>query len=261
MLFEEERKQKIADYVFEHKRASVQELTAYFNVSESTIRRDLKGLEEAKLLRRTHGGAVANGDDNAEPPFEDREDRYRSQKEAIARVAASIIREGDIVLLDSGTTTYYLAKRLKTFNKLTVVTNSLKVAQELAGHKGIELVLSGGTVREETLAMVGPLAQHAIGSVRVNKVFLAANGIDPHAGITTPNMIEAAVKRQMIQFAGQVVLLADHSKYGTISYAKVADLSEIDQCIMDDGISQAAVKEMESAGIDVTLTSAGSEEA
>lgn len=260
MLFEEERKQQITDYVHVHKRASVQELSAHLEVSESTIRRDLKALEEEKLLQRTHGGAVAFRDENAEPSFTEKEDRFRAQKEAIAQAAVSLIQEGDIILLDSGTTTYYLAKLLKSFSKLTVVTNSLVAAQELSGLSGISLVLTGGMLRQETLAMVGPLAEQAIASIRVNKAFMAINFLDPDAGLTTPNMIEAAVKRQMIRSAAHVVLLADHSKYGTVSFAKVADLSEIDQCIMDDGITPDALKKLESAGIDVTITSVGKRE-
>lgn len=261
MLFEEERKQKIVDYIQTYKRASVQELAQSFGVSESTVRRDLKGLEEAGELRRTHGGAVAFRDDNAEPPFSEKEDRYRAQKEAVAKAAVATVRDGDSLLLDSGTTTFYVAKLLKGFSRLTVVTNSLMAAEELAGRKEIELILTGGILRQETLAMVGPLAEKAIAAIRVNKAFMATNGLDINAGLTTPNMVEAAVKKQMILSAAHVTLLADHSKFGTVSFAKVADLSEIDQVIVDDGLSSGAARQLEEAGIDVTRTRAGSDEA
>lgn len=253
MLFEEERKQKIADYVQSHERASVQELAQVFQVSESTVRRDLKDLEEAKQLRRTHGGAVALQQDNRELPFIEKEDYFRSQKEHIAQAAAAMIEEGDTVLLDSGSTTFYLAKLLKSFKQLTVVTNSIMVAQELANLSHIELILTGGKLRNETLAMVGPVAERMLDMVRVDKVFLAINGLDAENGLTTPSMLEAEMKRKMIRAGKRVVLLADHSKFGRIAFARVADLSQIHHLITDAGIPAQALPELEEAGIEVTV--------
>ena len=191
--------------------------------------------------------------DNSEPPFIEKEDRYRLQKESIAKAAALMIQEGDTLVLDSGTTTYYLAKELKAFNQLTVVTNSVMIMQELSLHKGVDLVLTGGALRHETLAMVGPLTEQALQAVHVDKAFIAINGLDPDIGLTTPNMLEAAAKRSMLRAAKQVVLLADHSKYGKVSFAKVAELSEIDHYLTDDGISETALKAMEAAGVSVTV--------
>ena len=164
--------------------------------------------------------------DNSEPPFIEKEDRYRLQKESIAKAAALIVQEGDTLVLDSGSTTYYLAKELKAFNRLTVVTNSVMIMQELSLHKGVDLVLTGGALRHETLAMVGPLTEQALQSVHVDKAFIAINGLDPDIGLTTPNMLEAAAKRSMLRAAKQVVLLADHSKYGKVSFAKVAEVGD-----------------------------------
>jgi DeoR family fructose operon transcriptional repressor len=257
ILFEEERQQKIAEYVQTRERASVLELAQHFQVSESTVRRDLKILEEESKLRRTHGGAVAFVSDNSEPTFVEKEDRYRLQKELIAKEAASMVREGDSILLDSGTTTYYLAKELKTFKNLTVVTNSVAVAQELSANTGIDLILTGGTLRHETLAMVGPLAEKALESVHVDKAFVAINGLDPVIGLTTPNMLEASTKMAFFRSTKQVILLMDHTKYGRVSFAKVAALSEIDQILTDDGISDNALKELESAGVTVTVVQTG----
>lgn len=257
ILFEEERQQKIAEYVQTRERASVLELAQRFQVSESTVRRDLKILEEESKLRRTHGGAVAFVSDNSEPTFVEKEDRYRLQKELIAKEAASMVREGDSIILDSGTTTYYLAKELKTFKNLTVVTNSVAVAQELSANTGIDLILTGGTLRHETLAMVGPLAEKALESVHVDKAFVAINGLDPVIGLTTPNMLEASTKKAFFRSTKQVILLMDHSKYGRVSFAKVAALSEIDQLLIDDGISDKALKDLDSAGVTVTVVQTG----
>ena len=154
-------------------RALVPELAELFQVSESTVRRDLRDLEEAKQLRRTHGGAVAIQQDSAEPSFVEKEDRYRTQKEDVAQKALSFIEEGDTIFLDSGTTTYYMSKHLKYFQQLTVVTNSNMVAEELKQVKHINLLLTGGTLRHETQAMVGPVADRTIGSIRVDQAVLS----------------------------------------------------------------------------------------
>lgn len=253
MLFEEERKREMAHYIQSKGRALVPELAERFQVSESTVRRDLRDLEEAKQLRRTHGGAVAIEQDTVEPTFMEKEDRYRTQKEEIARCALSFIEDGDTIFLDSGTTTYYLAKHLKDFQELTVVTNSNMVAEELKQVKHIQLLLTGGALRHETQALVGPLANRSIGAIRVSKLFLAINGVDSVAGLTTPNLIEAETKRCMIHASKQIILVADHSKFGQVSFAKVADLSEIHHCIVDLGVTEQAISDMEAEGIKVTI--------
>lgn len=252
-MFEEERKQKIFNYVQVNERASVQELALHFGVSESTVRRDLKDLEEGGHLRRTHGGAVAIQSDNSEPPFIEKEDRFRLQKEAIAKAAAALIQEEDTVLLDAGSTTYYLAKELKGFSRLTVITNSVVVAQELGHLPNISLVLTGGAVRPETLAMVGPVAERTLEMVRVNKTFLAINGLDPSHGLTTPTLGEAEMKRKMIQVGKQVILLADHSKYAKVSFAKVADIKDVHLLVTDSQFPAMGLSQLEEAGVEVQI--------
>lgn len=250
-MYGEERKSIILDYVQQHSRASVQELSQYLQVSESTIRRDLKELEEAKLLNRTHGGAISLQGVNFEPTYQEKEDKFRLEKEAIARKAAEFIEEGDTILLDSGTTTFHLVQELKSFSRLTVVTNSLILAQELQGVPGIDVMVIGGSLRQETLALVGPIAEQALERVRVDKAFIATNGIDLTEGLTTPNIIEAATKTKMIKAAKQVILLADHSKVEKITFARFAELTEIDKYIIDDGVSEGIVKEIKKMGIEI----------
>jgi DeoR family fructose operon transcriptional repressor len=259
MLFEEERKRKIAEYVHEKGRASVQELAGHYQVSDSTVRRDLKDLEEQGLLLRTHGGAVVvqQEDDNREPSFVEKEDRFQQQKLEIAKAALTFVRDGDTIMLDSGTTTYHLAKLLKSFQKLTVVTNSVMVAQELANEKTIELLLTGGTLRPETLAMVGPFAESTLASVRFDKLFLATNGFDEQNGLTTPNMLEAATKKRMIASAQNVILLADQSKFGKVSFARFGGAEDITTLITDSGAPKDKVRAFEDAGISVVLAGPG----
>lgn len=252
-MFEEERKRKITDQVQEQGKVTVAELAEAFQVSESTIRRDLRELEEAGRIYRTHGGAMALQQDAGEPSFVEKEDRFRAQKEAIALKALALIEEGDTIFLDSGTTTYCLAKLLKTFSRLTVVTNSPMIVQELNQCKNIHLILIGGILRHNTQAVVGAYADRMIRSLHCDKLFLAINGIDREYGLTTPNVEEAETKRQMVQAARQVILLADHSKYGKITLAKVADLADIHQFIVNRAISPKAVEELQSEGIRVIL--------
>lgn len=253
MLYGEERKAHILAYVQRHHRASVQELSQRFGVSESTIRRDLKELEEANLLRRTHGGALALRGVAFEPTFGEKEDQFRREKEAIAAAAATLIEDGDTILLDSGTTVYHMVRHLVRFSRLTVVTNSLVFARELLDHPGIELVVVGGILRHNTLALVGPLAEQALDGLRVDKAFMATNGLDIREGLTTPNLLEAATKRKMIRSAKQVYLLADHSKIGNVAFAKFADITELDTCILDDGAPEGFVTELRERGVDVIL--------
>lgn len=253
MLFEEERKHKMVQYLQENHRASVQELGEAFGVSDSTVRRDLKELEDARRLKRTHGGAVSLQSVNFEPNMVDKEDSFREEKERIAKRAVEMIHQGDTILLDSGTTTLPLAKELKHMSGIRVITNSVIVLSELRDCRNIELSIIGGLLRPDTLAFVGPIAERSLDMVRVDKAFIATNGLDLKEGVTTPNLTEAAIKRKMIDIAKQVILLADHSKIGNIAYAKFADVSEIDHCIMDDGVPLHIIHQLKKLGIGVTI--------
>lgn len=252
-MYSEERKLIILEYIQQYSRASVQELSEHLQVSESTIRRDLKELEEAKLLSRTHGGAISLQGVNFEPTYREKEDKFRREKEAIARKAVELIEEGETILVDSGTTTFHLVQELKSFSRLTVVTNSLILAQELQGVPGIDVLVTGGTLRRETLALVGPIAEQALDMVRVDKAFIATNGLDLRAGLTTPNLVEASMKAKMIKTAEQVILLADSSKIGKVTFAKFAKLTEIQKCVIDNEITDRIANEMRKIGIDVYL--------
>ncbi|WP_411345890.1 DeoR/GlpR family DNA-binding transcription regulator [Paenibacillus sp. WLX1005] len=253
MLFEQERKHKLVEYLQHNHRASVQELGEMFQVSDSTVRRDLKELEDARLLKRTHGGAVSLQSVNFEPNMVDKEDSYREEKERIARRAAEMVNQGDTILLDSGTTTLPLARELRNRSGIRVITNSVIVLGELKDCRNIELSIIGGLLRPDTQAFVGPMAERLLDMVRVDKAFMATNGLDMREGITTPNLTEAAIKRKMIDIAKQVVLLADHSKIGGIAYAKFADLNDIDYCITDGGVPVSTIQQFRKLGLDMII--------
>lgn len=253
MLFEEERKQRIVLFVEKNARASVQELSQELGVSESTVRRDLKELEEAKLLKRTHGGAVSLQSVNFEATYLDKEDRLLEEKQRIAQKAVEMIQEGDAILLDAGTTTLQIAKALKSFSNIKVITNSIMALNELKDCRNIEVSITGGMLRPDTMAFVGPMTERSLEMVRVDKTFLGTNGLDIREGITTPNMLEASTKRKMIAVAKQVILVADHSKMGQVSFSKVAEVTDMDHCILDSGVSDKFIRELTQMGVEITL--------
>ncbi|MGD6819123.1 DeoR/GlpR family DNA-binding transcription regulator [Metabacillus sp. 113a] len=253
-MFSEERKAKIIDFISNYSRASVQDLSDYLKVSESTIRRDLKELQQSNQIQRTHGGAVSLNNVNFEPTIMAKEIEYVDEKIAIAKKAVEWIEEGDTILLDAGTTTQPIFKELKSFKKLTIVTNSILFLRDFSPAPGIEMIFLGGSLRNETLASVGPFAEQNLGMIRVDKAFVAINGIHVTEGLTTPNLIEARIKKLMIQNAQKVILLSDSSKAGKISFAKVADLKEINTFITDSHLDPELKASMEEMGIEVCLT-------
>jgi DeoR family fructose operon transcriptional repressor len=253
MLFEDERKFQIIQYLQKNQRASVPELGQLFNVSESTIRRDLKELEDAKLLKRTHGGAVSLQSANLEPGIQEKTDYFRNEKEKIAQKAYQLISAGDTILLDSGTTTLLLARELHAISDVRVITNSLLVLNELKDCRNVEISLVGGILRPETMAFVGPMTERSLDMITVDKVFLGTNGIDILKGITTPNLIEAATKSKMISIGNEIILLADHSKIGKISYAKVANVERIDTFIVDDQAPEEFTSQLKKLGVGITI--------
>jgi DeoR family fructose operon transcriptional repressor len=253
MLYEDERKKEITEYVQKNLRASVQELVSVFNVSESTIRRDLKDLEGDGVLKRTHGGAVFLETVNFEPNYKEKEIKFCNEKRNIAKKAASFIEDGDTILLDAGTTTLYLATELKRFSRLTIVTNSVVIANEVYGISGIEVFIIGGQLRQNTMALVGPLAQEYLDMLHVDKTFLGANGLTFKEGITTPNVLEAETKKKMISISDQTILLIDHSKIGRISFSKICGIQDIDKIVVDSDVPDHFIKEAEKSGVDIYI--------
>ncbi|MDI9258618.1 DeoR/GlpR family DNA-binding transcription regulator [Alicyclobacillus sendaiensis] len=230
-VFADERKARIAQHVLAHQRATVSELAQMFQASESTIRRDLQELEEQGVLRRTHGGAVAKEIAAFEPTWSEKRIQNQEAKMHIAALALELVRPGQVVLLDAGTTTYELARQWR-HEGVTVVTNSLDIASELRSRRELELVLLGGQFRAKTGAFVGPFAERMLDELHVDIAFLGANGVD-FRGFTTPNLQEAAVKRAMVRCADRAVLVADRTKLDQIAFVRVATWDEIDTWISD----------------------------
>ena len=248
-----ERRRQILDVLATDARAEVPALALRFGVSESTIRRDLQVLSQDGAVERTRGGAVPSS--RFEPSFREKETANRAQKVAIARAAANLVQAGQTVFLDAGTSTLELARVLRTRTDVTVATNSIPIAVELAQH--LRLIITGGQVKEQTLAMVGPLAERAIEQMHVDIAFLGMNGVAAGAGLTTPTWEEAATKARMIAAGRTAVVLADSSKLGAVSFARVAGLDEVDLLVTDDGAPAGEVEAIQAAGLRVRAVPAG----
>ncbi|WP_076347287.1 DeoR/GlpR family DNA-binding transcription regulator [Alicyclobacillus vulcanalis] len=246
-----ERQRAILHYLNERGSIRVKELSRMFSVTEETVRRDLHILEMEGKLRRSHGGAVRIDDDTpAETSYLIRESEHVPEKMAIARAAIGYVEQGDSIILDASSTALHVANALPNM-PLTVLTNSLKVALELASKDKIEVISTGGILRASSLSYVGPMAEEAIGRFHVNKAFLSCKGVHVEHGFTESNALQALVKRKMVEIADMLILLADHSKMQARDFTKVGDVDEIDLLITDEKTSEDDVRAFEQAGVRV----------
>ncbi|MEU0570007.1 DeoR/GlpR family DNA-binding transcription regulator [Nonomuraea sp. NPDC005983] len=240
-----QRQQAILELVRLNGGIRVVELVRAFGVSDITIRRDLETLAERGLLAKVHGGATvvdpAGIGSTDEPGFTAKSGHQQEEKRAIARRAASMVRPGTAVALSAGTTTWTLAHQLVTVPGLTVVTNSVRIADvfQHAGRPDQTVVLTGG-VRTPSDALVGPVAVAAIRLLNVDVLFLGVHGMTARAGFTTPNMMEAETDRALVEAAGRLVVPADHTKWGTVGISTIARFAEADVVISDSGLPESA---------------------
>jgi Transcriptional regulators of sugar metabolism len=251
-MFSEERQQKISELLKEKSSLRVSALAEIFNVSESTIRRDLQEMEEKGLLTRTHGGAVGVQGTSFEPSFKEKEVEEREEKVIIAKIAASIIKDGDTIILDSGTTTLEIAKHIEA-NKVTVITNSIDIAEVLSGNKKIDLIVTGGSMRVTTRAMVGHITENILKNFRVDKAFIGANGISIEEGITTPNFTEAQTKKAMMNVANKVIIAADSSKFNKVCFSVISPIRAVSSIITSGDLDKEILKDFEDAGVEIIL--------
>ncbi|WKX68695.1 DeoR/GlpR family DNA-binding transcription regulator [Streptomyces sp. XD-27] len=250
-MYAAERQQEILRLARESGRVDVLSLAEEFQVTAETVRRDLKALDRAGLVRRVHGGAIPAGRLDFEPDLAERDAVAAEEKDRIAQAALAELPTDGSVILDAGTTAARLAAAIPVESTLTVVTHALPVAARLADHPGITLHLVGGRVRHRTRAAVDAWALRAYGEINADVVFLATNGFSPDGGLTTPDLAEAAVKRAAIAAARRVVLLADSRKFGKEHFARFGDLSEVDLLITDTGLSPDDALAIERQGTEV----------
>ena len=252
-MYAEERQQQILDRARAAGRVEVNTLAEALDVTPETVRRDLTILERHGVLRRVHGGAIPVERLGFEPGVELRSERMVSEKERIAKAALPHLPDEGTVLLDAGTTTMRLAERLPQDHELTIVTNSLGIAAQVAQHQNLSLYLLGGRVRGRTLAAVGSWVTNALQDVFVDVAFIGTNGLSAERGLTTPDQSEAAAKRAMITASRRSIVLADHTKMGVDHFSRFADLADIAAIITDDGLDPETAAEIEAMGPEVVL--------
>jgi len=252
-VFAEERQEYIARIVEEHGRARVADLATRFEVSRVTIRKDLAALEGQRRLVRTHGGAVAIGR-GAERAFDVRERIQRAEKDAIGREAAAMVVDGESVALDASTTALALARHLKergSWLHLTVITNGLRIASELAGHPGMTVAMPAGFVRWEALSLVGPLGAGLFEKVNIQRAFMGAAGFAIDAGLSDATEEEAQIKRLMVESATEVVGLVDHTKWGRTAFATFCRTADLTAVVTDRDAPTAMIQELRRSGVEV----------
>ena len=254
--FARERQLRIARVVEEHGRARVADLAAQFGVSAVTIRKDLARLEHERRLIRAHGGAVAMGRARPESAFEIRERLQQDEKSWIATATVPVIHDGEAVVLDASTTALYVARALKErggWTHLTIVTNGLRIASELAGYPGVSVLMLGGWVRHEAFSLVGGLGDGVFRRINVQKAIVGAAGFTIGSGLSDATEEEAQIKRAMVGAAREVFAIIDHTKWGRASFATFCRTERITCVISDTGAPPEMVAELRSSGIDVRL--------
>lgn len=261
-LFVEERKMRIVEYIGARRKATVAELCRQFAVSSATIRNDLRDLESGGLLIRTHGGAMVRTKTGLEPDMSLRKVQHLEEKQRIARSALRLVENGDTLVLDTGTTTYELARLLGERNDLTVVTNDLPIALLLEELESVRVVLVGGMLRRKFHCTVASNSSgvKALSDLAVDKAFMGANGFSLDRGASTPDLNHSETKKLMVSIAARVILLFDSSKMSHNSFAIFAPLDHIDT-IVTDSMNGEEKRQLEEGGIDVVLAgpSSGSE--
>ena len=253
MLMNAERRQQIAQFIRQRKRATVAELSEQFGVSEATIRRDLEHLDSAGVIRRTHGGAIAVERATPEPPVVLRMAECQEEKARIGRAAADLIRDGETIFLGSGTTTLEVARNLSHKKGLTVITNALNIAQQLAGQEHITVIVAGGLLRHSELSMIGHLTEQMLRELRADKVIMGMRAISIEDGLTNDYLPETMTDRAIIQFAAEVILVADHTKFGKVATAFVAPVTAVHKIVTDDKAPRPLVAELQRMGIEVIV--------
>jgi DeoR family fructose operon transcriptional repressor len=252
-LFAEERKERILELLEENSKILVPELSEMFEVSQVTIRGYLRDLEHDGKLRRTHGGAIPVGKSGDEQDSSHKAVANIAEKQRIAQAAAAMIEDGDVVALDTGTTTLELARALSPKKRLTVVTNDLKIASFMEDSSDAIIMLIGGTIRRGFHCTTGPMSIAAFKDINADTVFVAANGFSLEHGFSTPNADHAEMKKVLMGMASRCIMLMDSSKIGKVSFISFASLRDIDKLITDSGIGRRVTEAIEAQSENLEL--------
>ncbi|MBC5659674.1 DeoR/GlpR transcriptional regulator [Anaerosacchariphilus sp. NSJ-68] len=244
-----ERKNEILSILQKEQRVLVSELSKRYDVTDETIRRDLEKLEQEGFVKRTYGGAVLNKNHDVDMPLRIREKTNRDEKQIIAGLVRSLVEEGDRIMLDASSTSLMIAKELKEMKKLIVITNSVEVLIELAGHDGIQVISTGGNLNETSLSLVGNAAQKVLNGYHVDKAVFSCKGLDMEAGMTDSNELDSDIKNAMSACADTAILAVDSSKFDKVSFVKTMQLKSGDILVTDRAPSRDWKTYLEEKGI------------
>ena len=249
------RRIKIIEQLKANGKVDVKELSNALGVTGVTIRNDLEQLEKKNILIRARGGAIKieQNNHNEDYPLSDKQKKNLSEKREIGRKASELIANGNTIILDSGSTIHELAKNLKNFDDLTVITNALNVATLLAEYKNVNVIVPGGSLKKNSLSLFGIIAEKGFKDFFCDKLFLGVDGFDLDFGISTPSPEEAHLNQIMIEISKEVIVLADSSKFARRGFAFIAPINKINTLITDKGILPEQKKKLENMGVRVLI--------
>ena len=252
-LFLQERQEQILKLLKKEHKVMVPYLCECFSVSPATIRSDLNEMESRGLLVRTHGGAIMNTKTGQEKNTDQKIELNKAEKQLIGHAAAEMVQDGDIIGVDTGTTTMAFVQAIMKKRKLTIVTNDLEIASTLEAQSDATVVFLGGILRRGFHCTIGPMAIAGMKGIRIDKCFMATNGLTPELGLSTPDLNHVEIKKNMMAIASQVIVLCDSSKIGTNSFCQVAPIQSIDVVITDKGVDPKMVQALEDLEIVVKV--------
>jgi len=252
-LIPAQRRERIQKYLETHKIARTVDLYKMLETSEATVWRDLEWLERKGIIERTHGGAMLSQRITLEPEYQQRAQKYPEEKRSIGALAASLIEDGDIVFINSGTTTTQVIRQIRYDADITVFTNNLHAALDM-GEPGFHHYMIGGEFQPRSLSLAGRFAIENLKQVYASKTIIGVDGISVKHGCTVPSNAEAEIVRLMIEHTkGQVIIAADHSKWGMVSNFQVASLDEIDKLVTDEAFDASAIESLAAHSVDILI--------
>ncbi len=252
-LLSEPRRRRILDWIEEEGSARVRILSSAFEVSEATIRQDLERLEKEGHITREHGGAYLNGDRTQTQNLALHHQINMECKRKIGIYAASLVKDGETLILDAGTTTTEIANRLSVHTSLNIITNALNIAVALGSLPGFDVHMPGGQFKAPTLSLSGDASAEYFRNIFAGKLFLATAGVSVETGLTYPSFADLQLKQAMINAASHVYLVADSTKINRSSFTRLGSLNLVHSFITDDGISDRDAKEFEARGVEVLV--------
>ncbi|WP_263372934.1 DeoR/GlpR family DNA-binding transcription regulator [Granulicella aggregans] len=252
-MMAEERRMQILQILRAEGRAKVNELVRRFNTSAVTIRSDLNELDQRGLVQRSHGGAVIHDTVFRESPVHERIKSQSKEKQRIGAMAATLVREGETIILDSGTTALEVARNLKNIQNVQVITNGVNIAAELLNSRNTQIIMMGGTVRNDSASIVGRQTEDMLEQFSADKLFLCGAGCDPDFGVSGTNLEETMANRAMLRAAREIIVVADASKFSKRSMSLIASFSEVDIVISDESLLPELQERIKSFGCKLIL--------